>query len=153
MYSSGVYRTAPLSLTCESSSETLQVAQNAQPVADTAASKVEAAGHITAEKTVAAADAASEDIERVAHATGQAGMQATADVSKVIEDVAHDAEVRLSDSSILWIFDVDFQPQMKNETKGCKLSCHVLLHDSGASVRTRQRCMPVHKHIAFGALN
>lgn len=88
--------------------KTLQVAENAQPVADNAASKVEAAGHITAEKTVAAADAASEDIERMAHATGKAGVQATADVSKVIEDVAHDAEVRLLDSCILWVYDVDF---------------------------------------------
>ncbi len=60
-----------------------QVAENAQPIADNTADKMDEAAHVAATRTVEVTDAAAEDIQRVAHATGQAGVQATKDVSKV----------------------------------------------------------------------
>ena len=67
--------------------ELLQVAKNAQPLADNAADKMDEAAHVAATRTVEVTDAAAEDIQRVAHATGQAGVQATKDVSKVRFDI------------------------------------------------------------------
>lgn len=61
----------------------LQVAENAQPIADNAADKMDEAAHVAATRTVEVTDAAAEDIQNVAHAAGQAGVQATKDVSKV----------------------------------------------------------------------
>jgi hypothetical protein len=61
----------------------LQVAENAQPLADNAADKMDEAAHVAATRAVEVTDAAAEDIQNVAHATGQAGVQATEDISKV----------------------------------------------------------------------
>ncbi len=72
------------------------MADNAEPLADKAALKIEDAAFQAANTSVSVADAASEDIKNVAHQTGQSGVQVTKDVSVVIEEVARDATVRAS---------------------------------------------------------
>lgn len=71
------------------------MADNAEPLADQAATRMEAAAHTAAVTTESTAAAANQDITNVVHQTGQSGIKATTDISIVMEDVAIDAAVRL----------------------------------------------------------